>query len=227
MPRDTILFDINETVLNLSALRPTFAEAFGDAAVTDVWFARLLHTSTVCALTDVATGFGALAGTMLDFVASRSGVVLSDEQRSDLLGTFAGLQPYPDVAPALEQLGAAGYRTVAFSNSSQSLINSQISNSGLGELFTMTVSVEETGTFKPDPKVYHYVAAQVDRPIEELRLVATHDWDTHGAMTANMLAAYINRSGTPYHPLYRKPSAMADTMGDLIAQILAEDAEAW
>jgi len=34
MPRDTILFDINETVLDLSSLKPRFKAAFGNEAVT-------------------------------------------------------------------------------------------------------------------------------------------------------------------------------------------------
>lgn len=223
MARDTVLFDINETVLDLSSLRPKFEAVFGSSGITDIWFARLLHTSTVCALTGVETGFGVLAGSMLDFVAGRQDLSLNETQRTDILGTFAELEPYPDVAPALQRLNHAGYRTVAFSNSSQALIDSQISTSGLGDLFDLTVSVEPTGTFKPDPKVYRYVAEQVARPIEDLRLIATHDWDTHGAMATGMQGAYIDRSGTPYHPLYRKPTAISDTMIDLVEQIFAED----
>ena len=33
MARDTILFDINETVLDLASLRPRLESVFGDAAV--------------------------------------------------------------------------------------------------------------------------------------------------------------------------------------------------
>ena len=38
MPRDTILFDINETILDLTSLRPKFKVAFGDESVTSTWF---------------------------------------------------------------------------------------------------------------------------------------------------------------------------------------------
>ena len=223
MPRDTILFDINETVLDLASLRPKFEAAFGEAGVTATWFAMLLHTSTVCALTKVETGFAALAGMTLDNIAARRGVTVSDEQRSDILGGFASLQPHGGVIPALQRLREAGYRTVAFSNSSLSLVTSQITNAGLANLYDRIISVESTGSFKPDPKVYEFVATQVDRPVTELRLIATHDWDTHGAMTAGLLAAYIDRSGAPYNPLYNRPDVFATTMGDVVAQILRED----
>ena len=59
----------------------------------------------------------------------------------------------------------------------------------------------------------------------ELRLVATHDWDTHGALTAGMLAAYIDRSGAPYHPQYHRPDVYAATMDDVVEKIIARDGE--
>ena len=215
MPRDTILFDINETVLDLASLRPKFEAVFGNAGVTATWFAMLLHTSTVCALTGVKTGFAELAGTMLDTIAARCDVTISDDQRSEILGAFASLTPHPDVVPALHRLRATGYRTVAFTNSSLKLVTSQIANAGLADYYDHIVSVEETGSFKPDAKVYQFVAERLKQPMGELRLVATHDWDTHGAIVAGLLAAYIDRSGAPYHPLYRRPDVFATTMGDV------------
>lgn len=223
MQRDTILFDINETVLDLSDLRPKFEAAFGDAQVTATWFAMLLHSSTVCALTEVKTDFASLAGAMLDTLAGRLGVVLTHEKRTDILGGFAHLPPHADVQPALARLRAAGYRTVAFSNSSLSLVRSQVENAGLSADFDAVVSVEASGSFKPDAKAYRFVAEQVERPLDELRLVATHDWDTHGALSAGMLAAYIDRSGAPYHPLYRRPDVYASSMSEVVDQILASD----
>lgn len=223
MQRDTILFDINETILNLASLKPRFKVAFGDEAVTATWFSMLLHTSTVCALTNIKTDFATLAGTMLDTVAARLGVELSDVIRDDILGEFANLSPYTDVKPALIRLQSAGYRTVAFTNSSLNLVSSQIENAGLMEFYDEIVSVEETGSFKPDPEVYEYVAKRINRPVEELRLVATHDWDTHGAITAGMLAAYIDRNGAPYHPLYHRPDVYATNLNDVVEQIIARD----
>ena len=225
MPRDTILFDINETILNLTSLRPKFKTAFGDEGVTATRFSILLHTSTVCVLTDVKTDFATLAGAMLDTIAARLGVVLSDVARGEILGGFASLAPHADVKPALTRLRSAGYRTAAFTNSSLNLVTSQINNAGLTKYYDDIVSVEETGSFKPDAKAYRFVAERLNRPIGELRLVATHDWDTHGALTAGMLAAYIDRSGAPYHPLYHRPDVYAATMDDVVEQIIARDGE--
>ena len=223
MSRDTILFDINETVLDLSSLKPRFKAALGDESATATWFSMLLHTSTVCALTDTRTDFATLAGAMLDAMAARLGVELPEEMRVGILSSFARLPPYADISPALTELRNAGYRTVAFTNSSLDLVTTQIGNAGLAECFDDIISVEETGSFKPDPRVYEFAANRTGRPIEALRLVATHDWDTHGALSAGMHAAYIARSGAPYHPLYLRPDIVATTMSGIVERIIARD----
>ncbi len=223
MTRDTILFDINETVLNLSALKPKFEHVFGDESVLGLWFSSLLHSSTVCAVTGLKSDFASLASAMLTNIASRQNIDLAETDRDDILATLANLPAHEDIKSALTTLRKEGYRTVAFSNSSLALITKQIKNAGLENVFDDVISVEETGSFKPDPKVYHFVANRLAQPVSSLRLVATHDWDTHGAMSAGMLAAYINRTNTPYHPAYLKPSVIADDMNTLVEKILKDD----
>jgi len=221
--RDTVLFDINETVLDLSPLAPKFEATLGDALLASTWFATLLHASTVCALTGVKTGFADLAGQMLDRLAALRGRSLTLADRNVILDSFANLSPHSDVLPALEKLHAHGYRTVAFSNSSRALVTKQIANSGLADHFDAVLSVEAAESFKPDEKVYAFAAERLDRPIGDLRLIAAHDWDTHGALTAGMQAAYLDRTGAPYNPLYLRPDIEAKKMVDLAEAIIAAD----
>ncbi len=223
--RDTILFDINETVLSLAPLKPKFAAYFGSADFTDTWFSMLLHSSTVAIATGVKSDFATLAKIALQTLASKRHISLSEVQQTDLLSTFANLPVHSDIKPALTWLRDNGYRTIALSNSSSKLISTQIENAGLTGYFDQVISVEETESFKPCVDVYHFAAEKVNRPVEDLRLVATHDWDTHGAMTAGMRAAYINRSGAIYHPLYKKAEIVADNMLQLVQQIVNVDNE--
>jgi len=225
MTSDTILFDINETVLDLSTLRPLFKAVFGDESVTSTWFTMLLHSSTVCSLTDVKTDFASLAKIMLESLAGKLKVNLTDQMSYDILNAFAGLTAHDDIKPALQKLRLAGFRCIAFSNSSLQLINQQINNAGLKEYFDDIVSVEESGSFKPDYNVYQFAANRVHRPIELLWLVATHDWDTHGAISAGMRGAYIDRSGAPYHPLYCQANVEGKTMGEVIEKIITLNIE--
>jgi 2-haloacid dehalogenase len=220
MKKETILFDINETVLDLSALKPKFSDAFRNEGALSLWFSLLLHSSTVCIATKVKANFAELSGVMLDAVAIRLRVSLTEELRAELLTSFASLLPHSDIIPALKKLRSNGFRTVAFSNSSLTLISTQMKNAELVDYFDDIISVEETGSFKPDPNVYKFAAEKLGESVSALRLVATHDWDTHGALSVGLNAAYIDRTGIPYHPFYHRPDIYATTMESIVDQII-------
>ena len=55
MPR-VCAFDPNETLLDLAALDPIFWRAFGDRYVRPLWFAQMLQSALVAALTNSTRG---------------------------------------------------------------------------------------------------------------------------------------------------------------------------
>jgi len=218
---DGVLFDINETTLDLAPLRPRFEAVFGDPRALDQWFARLLHASTVCALTGTATGFRDLAAAGLERAAGLFGIALADDERDALLGAVASLPPHRDVGPALDRLRRHGFRTAAFSNSSRELLQSQIEQAGLSDGFDALISVEEVRSFKPHEKVYLHAVERMACPRERVWLVAAHDWDVHGALCAGLSGAYLARTDAPYHPAFRRPTVEAASMHELVTAILA------
>ncbi|OED82947.1 haloacid dehalogenase type II [Vibrio splendidus] len=220
MKKEVILFDINETVLNLGSLQPKFKAVFGSEDALSLWFSKLLHSSTVCIATNVKSTFSELANATLDAIAQRYKCDLTVESKDALLTSFANLPPHTDIKASLLKLRNNGFKTVAFSNSSLDLITSQIKNSGLEDYFDTVISVEETGSFKPNSDVYNFAADTLKEPVENLRLVATHDWDTHGALSAGLQAAYIDRTGVEYHSLYLKPEISSKTMDGVVEQII-------
>ena len=42
-PVSTIVFDVNETLLDITTLEPLFERVFGDRAVLREWFAQLIR----------------------------------------------------------------------------------------------------------------------------------------------------------------------------------------
>ncbi|WP_114633334.1 haloacid dehalogenase type II [Vibrio splendidus] len=220
MKKEVILFDINETVLNLESLQPKFKAVFSSEDALSLWFSKLLHSSTVCIATNVKSTFSELANATLDAIAQRYKCDLTTESKGALLTSFANLPPHTDIKASLHKLRNNGFKTVAFSNSSLDLITSQIKNSGLEDYFDTVISVEETGSFKPNSDVYKFAAETLQEPVDNLRLVATHDWDTHGALSAGLQAAYIDRTGVEYHSLYLKPEISSKTMDGVVEQII-------
>ncbi|NLS14805.1 haloacid dehalogenase type II [Vibrio sp. SM6] len=223
MPTQTILFDINETVLDLSILKPKFHTHFGNEAYMSTWFAMLLHSSTVCLVTNTTSNFKTLALSALQALAGRLDRIMPDEHYEDILSTFSRLPAYHDIKPAMTMLKDADFKLVAFSNSSSALLQSQLTFAGLNDYFDDIISVEQASTFKPAKEAYQFALQQLCIKPSQARLVATHDWDTHGALSAGLKAAYIRRAGSTYNPHYLLPDITADNMGDIVQFIITKE----
>jgi len=207
---------VNETLLDLRALREPFALAFGDATPLGEWFARLLHGSLVATLTDSYEDFGAIGRRALEVVAARRGVELADERRDAILATMRRLPPHPEVPAALERLRGAGFRLATLTNSSHATVRAQLDHSGLAGAFDDVLSVEDVRRFKPAREPYQMAAERLGVRPDRIRLVAAHDWDVWGAMRAGCAAAYVMRVDAPF---------VAGEPPDVIGRDLEEIAE--
>ncbi|HIF9436207.1 TPA: haloacid dehalogenase type II [Photobacterium damselae] len=220
MNKDIIIFDINETILNLESLHKIFVDIFDNNLMLSQWFSKLLHTSAVCAITKVETNFFTLASITLDNMFDDNQLELSKFDKKEFLNEFTRLQPYSDVILALKYLKENGFKLIALSNSSSKLINEQLNNSGVISFFDEIISAEEGTTFKPDPQVYKYAAKRLGVSLNRLRLVATHDWDTHGALSVGMKAAYLSRNDKKYTSVFKKVDIKGSDMMEIAYKIV-------
>ena len=72
--RRILVFDVNETMLDVNALEPHFARVFGDGRVLRDWFSTVLLYSNVVTVAGPYADFGAIGGAALDMVAAARGV---------------------------------------------------------------------------------------------------------------------------------------------------------
>ncbi|MBO6550546.1 MAG: hypothetical protein JJ964_13105 [Rhizobiales bacterium] len=132
-----------------------FEEQFNGAISVEHWFSTLLHSSTICALTEVETTFAELAkNTLANVIHSQSnepeverrefrGNLIKEENQkfiNEALGKLSSLEAHDDIIPALSLLRENNFKTVAFSNSSSKLIENQINNAGLNILMKLSQS---------------------------------------------------------------------------------------
>ena len=200
-----LVFDVNQTLLDLNALRPQFARLFGDGKALDEWFNLLLQYSLVVTVTDSYTDFGSVARAVLQMMANTKGVNVSADDESRVIQGLLSLPPHPDVTENLKRLRTAGFRMVTLTNSSPAAVKAQLQNSGLAQYFDESISVESVRRFKPDLQVYRSAAAHLGEQPEDLLLIAAHAWDVFGAMKAGWQAALLTRSGVAPFPLSPVP----------------------
>lgn len=218
-----IVFDVNETLLDLSGLDASFAEAFGDRAgeLKRLWFARLVHTSAVLTMIGSWQDFGVVGRSVLADLATRVGIAVDDAQVDRILGQMTSLEPHPDVVPGMTRLAAAGARLVALTNSGQTTAEAQLAAAGLDGFLDAILSVDAVKRFKPDPAVYEHCAAVLDVAPIDLLMVAAHDWDCAGAMRAGWRSAFLERPGQGYNRLLQPPTHRAPDLPTLAGQLVA------
>ena len=172
----TIVFDVNETLLDISALDPLFSQHFGDAATRKDWFSQVLLTAMTTTLIGDYADFARVGTAALGMVAERQGVELAREQEQEILSGMRRLPPHPESETALRALRNAGYQIVALTNSSPQMVQAQIENSGLANYFDQLLSVDAVGKFKPSREVYEMAEKTLAEHPADLWLIAAHNW---------------------------------------------------
>lgn len=193
--RRILVFDVNETLLDIEVLNPLFARVFGDARVMRQWFSELILYSQAYCLSGAYTDFGKLSVAVLRMVASIRRVPLSDADIEEFIETMRSLPPHPEVPEALERLEQAGFRMVTLTNSQPAAGKALLDKAGLSHHFERLFSVDEVKRYKPSPETYGHVASELGAEPHTLRLIACHTWDTLGAIAAGYAAALVTRPG--------------------------------
>jgi len=218
-----IVFDVNETLLDVGALDPLFGRMFGDAAARREWFGQMLQSAFVSTITGAYRDFGTLGMSALTMVAQRRGVELSDEDRTALRDGMRQLPPHPEVREALERLRASGFRLATLTNSTLEAGEAQLANAGLREFLEQTLSADSVRRLKPSPEPYRMAAERMGVTVQEIRLVAAHAWDIAGALNAGCAAAFVARPGQVLDPSGAPPDIIEPDLRGVADRILATD----
>lgn len=219
-----VVFDVNETLLDIDILNPFFERTFGDARVMRQWFAELILYSQALTLSGSYTEFGKLAVAVLTMVAQIRSVRLEAGDLEDFKEHMRRLPAHQDAAPALKILQDAGFRLVTLTNSSPDAGSSALDKSGLAHFFEKQFSVNEVRRFKPAGETYRSVELALGVEAGSLRLVAAHTWDTLGAIAAGWKAALVTRPGNAPLPFGDQPDIMENDLLAVANRIISNDA---
>lgn len=211
-----IVFDVNETLSNMSPMGERFAEVGVPAQLAKLWFATLLRDGF--AIT-AAGGNGAFAEigaeALRGMLATSDSAMDLDQAVEHVMAGMAGLGLHPDVPEGVRSLRKAGYRLVTLTNGSAQVAERLFTPAGIRDEFERLLSVADAPGWKPAPAAYHYAAAACGVDLGEMLLVAVHPWDIHGAARAGLGTAWINRSGAKYPNYFAAPDYTVTSLVEL------------
>src|ERR1700728_240391 len=222
-----IVFDVNESLLDLETLRPTFDRIFNDPAAMRLWFAHLITYSEALTLADVYVPFTDIGGAVLRMLAATRDLTITDADAAELTDRFAAMPPHPEVPAALRRLRDHGFRLFTLTDNTLAISGRQLEAAGVIDVFERRFSVDETvRRHKPAQEAYHSVAAALAVDPGGICLIASHVWDTIGAQAAGWQAALILREGNAPLDVGPQPNYIGKDLDAVADQLIDRYAEA-
>ena len=142
--RPLIVFDVNETLLDLDSMNPIFDRIFNDPAAMRLWFADLILYSEALTIAGVYVPFTDIGAAVLQMLASTRGITISDADGAELTNRFASMPPHHEVPAALRRLRDHGFRLFTLTDNTLEISGRQLAHGGIIEEFERRFSVDET-----------------------------------------------------------------------------------
>src|SRR6202007_1675285 len=92
-----IVFDVNETLLDLQTMEPTFKRIFGDKVDIRLWFANLVLYSLALRAGRSCVAFNDIGAAVMKMLADAQGIALKSADSKELKEKFSSMPPYPEV----------------------------------------------------------------------------------------------------------------------------------
>ena len=220
-----LVFDVNETLIDIDSIAPLFGELFGDQRVLREWFGQLVMYSMTATLAECYVDFFALGQGVLHMLADIHRVDITHDDALRLREQMRTMPAHPDVADALTALRDNGFRLATLTNSPHHPgARSPLENAGPAGFFEQQLSVDSCRAFKPSPAVYRYVCQVLEVSPADCMMVAAHVWDTLGAQNVGFSSALITRPRNPPLPVdgLPQPDIVASDLRQLAEQLIGE-----
>lgn len=216
------MFDVNETLSDMSPMAARFAAVGVPGHLATSWFASLLRDGFALTTTGANPSFPALGREALR--TSLAGRVADlGAAVEHVMAGFAGLPVHPDVVEGITALAQLDVSLVTLSNGPTSVARGLLERNGLTAAFESLLSVEDAPRWKPAAEAYHYALEVCGTRADEAVLVAVHPWDIHGAQEAGLATVWLNRRGVPYPSYFATPHLEVTSLVGLAARLGGED----
>ena len=219
--RPLIVFDVNETLLDLQTMAPTFERIFGEKTAMRFWFANLILYSAALTVAGCYVPFTDIGTAVMKMLADTQGIRIDDADKRELTERFSTMPPHREVPAALRKLRDAGFRLFTLTDNLLEVQTRQLEHGGIVDQFERRFSADGVKRHKPSRQAYAYVASELGVAPSQLCLVACHTWDTLGAVAAGWEAALIRRVGNDVLGVGPQPQTVGDDLDEVADQLIA------
>lgn len=217
MTLEVLAFDMYGTLVNPIRIWKQLERYLPQDAqrIAETWRQKQLEYSFRLTAMERYEDFEQVTRKALDYALASVKQQLSAEQKQHLMQQYNDLERFPDVQSGLERLRTKGHMMVVFSNGTPAMLSATMQSASLTPYFQGFISVHDTRCYKPSPKVYRYLADQLMRPVDEIRLISSNPFDILGALNAGLQATWLDRTHGLFDTLGDPPPSVITTLEEL------------
>jgi 2-haloacid dehalogenase len=220
-----IVFDVNETLLDLTTLEPTFECIFRDKGALLLWFANFILYSSALTVAGCYVPFTDIGSAVMKMLADTLGIRIEDADKKELIEKFSTMPPHPEVPGALQKLREAGFRLFTLTDNLPEVQTRQLEHAGIVGFFERRFSADDVKHHKPSRLAYAQVERSLGVEPSQLCLIACHTWDTLGAVAAGWQAALIKRVGNDLLGVGPQAQIVGADLDDVADRLIARHKE--
>ena len=198
---ELILFDVYETLLDMSEVRRRVNDLMDSRSGYTLWFELFMQYCFVDNCTIQFNPFDSIARATMQMTGEYFNRKVSDNAITDVLEVMKQLPLQEGVQSGLSGLHDKGYRIAALTNSPGSIVLDRMNRTELISYFEKVLSAEHVQKYKPCIEVYEWAAKSLGISPENVLMVSAHGWDIAGASNAGMRTAYIKLPKSSLYPL--------------------------
>src|ERR1700728_2321282 len=156
-----IVFDVNETLLDLETMEPTFQRIFNEKDAMRLWFANLIMYSAALTVAGCYVPFTDIGGAVMKMMADTKGIKITEADRQELTDKFSTMPPHAEVPGALRKLRSAGFRLFTLTDNLLEVQTRQLTHGGIVDLFARRFSADSVEHHKPSREAYGYAEKEL------------------------------------------------------------------
>lgn len=224
--KTVIAFDLYGTLLCTESIAKALATHFTAekaSSIAALWRLYQLEYTWRMNSMGLYKPFSAITLQSLHHALAESSASLSADAIDNLMRAYDALGTFPDVEPALNALAAdPSIDAYVFSNGTDAMVSSSVNSSPSlaphARVFKDLITIEEVECYKPDKRVYEYLAKRVGKSTDKegmcgVWLVTGNPFDVVGARAAGLRAAWVDRAGG-HHGM----GGWNDRLGELVGR---------
>lgn len=216
MQHKIYVFDAYGTLFDIHSAVRAFSAEIGPKAdrLSELWRSKQIEYTWILTLAGRYRPFDELTREALDFAAHMIGG-LSAELKTRLMGAYAHLEAYADVAPVLTKLKATGAKIAIFSNGTPGMLAKATRAANLEGLIDISLSVDAIRLYKTHPLSYKLVTDYYQCAPSDIQFQSSNRWDVAGASAYGFTCNWVNRTGMPEEYAALAPARVISSLNEL------------